>query len=115
MIDLLRKILSSIPAISKVLDNIPWIKGNKTQTFCDPINVKLPDNRDLILFLQTNDNQIVFLDTYIDVSASVGKQLKSIEKDNDSCVITSSQFSGLSLSLVYSGRNCSVAAMQKDT
>jgi len=111
MIELLRKIVRSIPAISKVLDNIPWIKGYKAQTFCDPINVKLPDNRDIVLFLQTNDNQIVFLDTYIDVSASDGNQLKTIEKDHDSGVIISSQFSGLSLPLAYSGRNCSVAVI----
>jgi hypothetical protein len=104
MIERLNKILRMLTAISKPFEEVSWIpsvmRSSKVQEFCDPIQITLPDNQDLISFLEANDRRIVFLDTHIEAGFAVGEQVDRAGRENinpDSA--TSPFFHGISVQL----------------
>lgn len=104
MIERLNKILRMLTAISKPFEEVSWIpsvmRSSKVQEFCDPIQITLPDNQDLISFLEANDRRIVFLDTHIEAGFAVSEQVDRAGRENinpDSA--TSPFFHGISVQL----------------
>ena len=104
MMKWLRRFFRRITGISTPVGGISWKSSDnslsKLPTFSKPIYMTYSDNDDFILFLDSNEHRIVFLDTCIDASVTFKKQFEFAEKVKvDLHVIASGTFSGVELPL----------------
>jgi len=99
-----KHILSCISGISTPFGGISWDskepKNSKVPTFSDPIYVTYTENHNFISFIESNDNRIIFLKTFLDASVSLKEQYDLVEKEGiDIDLIASCKFHGVALPL----------------
>ncbi len=100
----IKHILSRISGISTPFGGISWNskenKNSKVPTFSDPIYVTYTENQNFISLLESNDNRIIFLKTFLDASVSIKEQYDLVEKEGiDIDLIASCKFHGVALPL----------------